>query len=123
MGLEVNVLKDKLLKIMKDNREKHVKEYEQAMIDYKDQCVKALEDRLEIIKKEGKILKEKTDYLRFKFTYPTCYKESYDEVIGMLELSTDDKLSLSDSQYRNWVMDKWSWKRDFNESISMYRRT
>lgn len=113
MKIEVN--KQQLLDVLKKNRAIHEQEYNELQEDYLDAVTKEL----------GKIFSESKKRLPNPDTCvspnkPKCYLEDYDLVIGMLLMSIDETFTLDEEQYRNYVLNEWSWTRHFNISKAAY---
>ena len=115
----VNVRKGELLKVLRDNRETHIKEYESAMQVYKEDVLAKLEEMLATAKEE--MSKDKPKFkLNVNLAEPTSYVDSYDTAIRMLEMSTDDKIELSNQEFSQYVEDNWSWKNTFSLVTGSY---
>lgn len=87
---------------VKENREKHVKEYKEACVEYRKQCVKVLNKKNTEVEKsiqnleEGGDLKQPQDVLDTKhLPMPENRSDDYDQVIDMLELCVDDVVELT----------------------------
>ena len=48
--------------------------------------------------------------LHVGLSHPVSNLEDYDEVIAMLEMTTDKEVELTSDQFRQYVMDKWHWR-------------
>lgn len=99
----VTVDKNQLLEIVKKNRNDHAELFSELEVNYRERVIRALETRAAAIKDGGKI------ELYFDLPEPRNQTKDYDRVISMLEMSTDDKIQLSASEYDNYVRDIWSW--------------
>lgn len=139
--IEVN--RQELLETLKKNREKHVKDYEEAMAGYKDALLDKIESSYEEAKakleKKYKQLKLKTaelddneikdqsDYITLVDSFvvnmevPRSYVEEYDQAIDIATWDVNDTLELSSSEFACFVRDKWSWKSDFEVSTAFYK--
>ena len=82
----VTIEVSKLLKHLKTNRTQHVKDYEEAMVGYRDAVVKALNAQLKKAK-NGEDIEHNLKVIR-----PTSFLESYDEAIEMLEWNTQKEV-------------------------------
>jgi hypothetical protein len=119
---EVRVSKVKLLKQLKENRSKHYEEHEAAIAGWKEK-LSELADLL-----QGLIRHEKADWGIVEETYeelidlekPQNYLDSYDDTIALVEASLDDAFVLTQSDFKSYWLDKWSWKADFSTSNSRY---
>lgn len=110
----IMVHKEKLLEVLRKNREGHRKIFEEALDGYRKEVVKRLDEQLARAKAGKRV------YLAFQIVEPQNQTKDYDRAIGMLEMSIDDEISLSESDFRNYVMDDWNWKHQFLSSNAMY---
>lgn len=110
----VTVKTAELLKTLRSNRSKHEKDYENAKKGFRILLVKELEKKLQAAKDGKKVA------LSFNNQKPDSHLGDYDDVIGMLELSEDPTLSITHGQYKQYVKDDWSWKRNWSTSNVMY---
>jgi hypothetical protein len=98
---DIVVSKDKLLNILRENRAKHLQLYgdalEGARIEYRKLLVN------EISKIDSGETVEGSARLRLS----KSHEEEYNETIGMLEMSVEDKITLTRHEFQNYVQDKW----------------
>lgn len=113
-GLTINANVEDVLAKLKQNRENHVKIVAEAREGYVAKARQVLEEKL-VQLKEGKV----TDFSVY-LQPPVNYTSEYDTIITMLELSTDQTISLSASQVRRFVNDDWEWKNEFLGTNAMY---
>jgi len=111
------VTKTHLLEKLKENRAAHRGIFEEAVEGYRSEAVKQLEAHIERIK-SGKM---PTVFVRLEA--PEDHTDEYDVVIGMLEMDLDDRVELTQADYRAYVMDDWNWKNQFLTSNSLYSGT
>lgn len=97
----VTVSKDDLLKTLKDNREKHVQIYKDALEGARAQYKTLLEAEIKKLD-DG----EQTS-LYVNAPEPKNYEDLYTEVIEMLEMSVEDEVTLTRHEFQNYVQDKW----------------
>jgi hypothetical protein len=112
---DINIEIDGLLNVLKENREKHVKEYEEAVIGFKQALIKELKKKLTKAKKLEEVI------LNFETIKPHSYKNSYDLMISKLEATSDTVVSLTDSEFQQYYLDQWSWKNSFETTTKMYK--
>ena len=55
-----------------------------------------------------------------KLPKPRTYAKEYETAIAMLEWTVDDVIELDSSQFQNFVLDDWSWKKQFSDSNTLY---
>jgi hypothetical protein len=110
--IRVNV--EKLVTKMKENRETHIKDHAEAVIEYRAACVKVLYKTLRQARqceKEALGFVDLTDV--FKLSKPSSFEKAYTEVLTMLEFQEDTEIELEPSEFSKWVLDEWSWKGQF----------
>ena len=137
---EVVIEKDKLLEIIKDNREKHNAIYEAAVAGYWIKAEETVDKKLENFTKSvdevtedfhtayvrtKQAIKDKDKETRFSYssrvnidntwglTFPQNHLDSYTKAIKMIELSVFDKVSLSSEEFDSYVLNDWGWKKNF----------
>lgn len=115
---DVKVKKAELLGIVSANKEKHIKEFNEAVEDFKKAVVKIAEDNLALVKTGdlAEIAKVKSNP-----TKPVSYETSYTRAIRMLELSVDDVIELDVNTFDQLVQDEWQWKQSFSTSNATYK--
>ena len=110
---EVN--KTKLLETLKANREKHIVAHKEAKTGYRKAAIDALTEEL------GKAKDNEKFSLSFHhLPRPRSHEKEYDQVIGLLEMVISDTIEITTSDYQQFVLDKWSWKREWAMSNSTY---
>lgn len=107
-----------LLEIVKANKLKHMAEFEESVIDYKNLV-------LQIAAANHKLAKT-ADLAEFKKikqhpSAPTSYEVSYSRAIRMLELSVEDVIEIEEHIFNQLVLDEWDWKRGFVAASAMYK--
>lgn len=105
-----------LLDIVRANKEKHVKEFVEAVEDYKKLVVKVAEQNLEISKTDAT-----QKYFKSWPATPTSYEDSYKRAIRMLELSIEDVIEVEEDVFNQLVLDEWGWKNQFTASTVSYK--
>lgn len=131
----ISVEKAKLLRIITDNKEEHVKEYEEAMKGYRVGVVAGLEKLGENVKEFAKEVDESLEEARnggelkthftldlwspfTNLTKPETHEKDYTTVIGMIDLDMGDSVDLSRDEYRNYIQDEWDWSATFETQIT-----
>lgn len=117
----VKINKAELLKIVLENKIKHVAEYEEALADYKAGVVKLAKENLKLAKSG-----ELTKIARMKQAprAPTSYEDNYNRAIRMIELSIvsdDNVIELQEDEFNQLVLDEWAWKRVFSNMRATYK--
>lgn len=106
--------KKELLKIINENKDKHREVFLEAIDGYRTEAIKRLERMIEKIKK-GKTIDQ---FLRLPV--PTDNTPEYKRVIKMIELDNRDEIMLTEEEFAQYVMDDWSWKREWIATASNY---
>ena len=106
--------KTKLLEIIKQNKTQHRAIFEEAYEGFYDALIAQL-DKM----KENALAKKKVS-MYVGLTEPVDMTSEYDEVIQMLELTSDDSITLDQRQFKNYVLDEWNWKGQFITANSTY---
>ena len=114
----VKVEKAELLKIVRDNQKKHIKEYDESVKDYKKAAIKIAKEHVELAK-TGDL--EQIAKIKAMPSKPTSYEKDYDRAIRMLELSVDDTIELEEDIFNQLVLDEWTWKHQFVASGALYK--
>ena len=121
----ININREKLLGIVRENREKHQKEFLEAVEDYKLLRVQFAADNLEIAQKNVELTAagRYDDLVQFKYAPggPNSYTKDYDRATRMLELSVDDTIELEEDVFNQLVLDEWHWKNNFSVSNVAYK--
>ena len=114
----VKVEKNELLGIVRDNKKKHVKEFDEAVKDYKKAAVKVAKEHVELAK-TGDL--DSIAKIRAMPQKPTSYEKDYDRAIRMLELSVESVIELEEDIFNQLVLDEWSWKQGFVAQSALYK--
>lgn len=111
---KITVSKEELLDRLRENRERHVGTFEQVLEDYRTKAVELLEEHIDRIR-EGKV--EKVNVI---LPPPENYESEYDRAIAMVEWEKRDLIELDEHTFSQWVLDEWSWKHAFNQTVATY---
>lgn len=114
----VKLNRNELLGIVRQNKEKHVKEFVDAVNDFKLAVLKISQDNLKLAEEQ-----DITSIGKIKSipAFPTSYAKSYDKAIRMLELSVDTEIELESHDFDQLVLDEWQWKQSFSTMNSTYK--
>lgn len=110
----VKLNKNELLKIVREKKEQHVKEYDEAVKDFRIAVIKICNENMELAE-AGKL------DLKAMPPKPTSYETNYNRAIRMLELSVDDVVELNQYEFAKLVLDEWEWKQVFSTMNSTYK--
>lgn len=116
-GLTMTFPVAKLIEALKTNREKH----KQMVTEAKKNFIAA--QRTELLDKLKRLDEGKKIDTYSNLRAPGDNTSQYDTAISMLEMTTDTNIKLGQAQYNCYVLDNWSWKRDFLMSASSYSDT
>ena len=100
---KVKVLVKDLLIILKENREKHKNAMDEVMALYRKKVIEELDKALQAAK-EGRDIITNLNLVR-----PINMTQHYDRAIGMLSMSVDAEVEITQEEYANYVLDKWHW--------------
>lgn len=136
--IEVNRMK--LIETLTANREKHVRDYEEAKAGYKAVLLEKVDEAFEEAKlvlskrhettkgrvselTEADIEKQRDsftliDAVHIEMKVPRCFKAEYDAAIDMAKWDVRDTLVLTYAEFTCFVRDEWDWKSGF-EAVSM----
>ena len=114
----VKMNKTELLAIVRENKTKHITEYEEAVTDYKALAIKLAKENLKLAK-SGDL--EKIKEVKAMLAAPVSYENDYNRATRMLELSVEDVIELEDDVFNQLVLDEWRWKQVFSLSNSTYK--
>ena len=116
MSWAVKVPRTKLLEILKKNKETHRGDFKEALAGYKRVMHDAIDEFVKRLENDP----HKAVRLIRGHAIPTDHTNEYEAVIGMLELSDQEYVTLGVNEYQNFVQDEWSWSHMFKESVSNY---
>jgi hypothetical protein len=118
---DVTIVVDKaeLINTLKQNRETHITEYEEALAGWRKKMTAAcMETSQQADKGE---LKDFPRALNRLSDVPNSHVKDYDRVIQMLEMDVQEKMTINAQDFSRYVQDEWAWKERFDLSNSNYR--
>jgi hypothetical protein len=107
-----------LLAIVRENKEKHMAEFIEAVADYKTLVLQTAKANLSFAKTADLVEFKKIKPLP---SAPQSYETSYARAIRMLELSVEEIIEVEEDVFNQLVLDEWDWKRNFTVSNAMYK--
>jgi hypothetical protein len=113
---KVTVKKDELLKAIRANRETHRDRFLKATTAYREVVIKTLDRTLVEVREGRPFLVNQI----ISLAMPTEHTKEYDTILRMLEMSVNDELVVSQKQFKQFVLDDWDWKGDFERVSSSY---
>lgn len=110
----IKIEREKLLEIVKANRENHRNIFLEALEGYRREVIRLLEERLEQARKGKRV----THII--SLVQPMDQTREYDRVIRMLELTIDNPVELTEMEFAQYVQDEWNWRGAFLHSNAAY---
>ena len=110
----VQIERKELLRILKENKEKHVQEYNEAIVERNIVVVEQMRELIVQFESGEKDLEHIT------FPLPKSQEKEYNKAIRMVELDVRDSIELSEHDFEQWVLDEWGWKHVFASTASLY---
>lgn len=110
----VKVKTQELLTKLKINRESHRDGFLTALDAYRLEAIEVLENALQDARDNKRIM-QSTNLVQ-----PMDMTKEYDRAIGMLEMSVDEEVEITDTQFQNYVMDDWTWSAQASASNTAY---
>jgi hypothetical protein len=121
---EVKVRRGELLEVLRKNRERHIRDYKAACAGYREQALKRIDEIFHDLRAKITGLKDGQTIavvgLQFGLNVPQSHEKAYDQIIRMMEMSVDDEITLTCSQFACFVMDDWDWKEQWSASNATY---
>ena len=114
----VKVSRSELLDIVRTNKEKHIKQFNESVEDFKAAAIKIADHNLQLAQ-TGDV--DKIAKFKALPTKPTSYEDSYTRAIRMLELSVEDVIEVEEDIFNQLVLDEWGWKQNFTVSSALYK--
>lgn len=113
----IRVDKDELIAKLTENKAKHREVLEEAIEGFRTDALARLEEQIAQIER-GSVRE-----VHIRIPRLSDHTRDYDRVIAMLEMSQDDEIMLSETDFASYVMDDWAWKREFIVGNKMYSKT
>ena len=112
--MELNVSRESLLEKLRANKKTHRQKYEKALMVFRDEAVKELDSLMSAVK-AGKLV-----HIVSRLPLPEEHTSDYDAAIGLLEMSSDRLIPLTNHEYETYVLDRWEWARSFASNTMRY---
>lgn len=110
--------RNELLEIVRENKEKHVAEYHEAVTDFKKAVFNVTKENLSLAR-TGRL--EEIARIKSIPNAPVSYEDNYNRAIRMLELSVEDQVELEEQIFNQLVLDEWHWKLMFTTMNATYK--
>ena len=136
----VQVERKRLIKTLEENLANHIKDYEEAMLGYKNALLskidKAFSEAKEKLEKkhvkaklqvseltDADIVKQRDNIVLIEpvsveMKVPRSYAKEYEAAIDMAKWDIREYLELTHAEFTCFVRDQWDWKSGF-EAVSM----
>lgn len=109
--------KNTLIESVQKNRDAHRAIFEEALEGYKKKAIDTLEAHMERVRR-GDVYS-----LRVSYPEPVDHTRDYNRLLKMLELTVDDQIEITETQFAQYILDDWDWKRQFITTNSAYSAT
>ena len=113
-NLEFKYPVSQILKIVKKNKENHQTIYNEAIINYKKILKQELQKLLNDVDNNIDIQHE------IRIRKPQHFLNEYDQIIMMLEMTTNEEIHLTSDMFAKIVMNNWDWKNKFEMNTTVY---
>jgi len=114
----VKINRLELLKIVRENKDKHIVDFAESVEDYKKAALKIAESNLALVQ-TGDV--DKIAKIQMQPGKPVSYETNYNRAIRMLELSVEEVIEVEEDVFNQLVLDEWAWKNSFVASASLYK--
>lgn len=78
------------------------------------EAIKYLDESLALAK-AGKRIRREVELIE-----PQSHVGDYDQIIAMLEMTSDEIITIDSREFAMFVMDDWGWKKQFDLTNSSY---
>lgn len=121
MELKIKVEKTKLITALKQNKAKHIADYQVAVVNWKKELKTDIDSAQALLSNEeyGSFI-DRTNNIFKLDPCPTSHKKEYESAIEMLEFCSDQEIELDVTQYNAFIKDQWHWRRHWEASNSKY---
>ena len=117
---QVPIKKTLLLERIKKNKKDHIKKHQESMEGYKIEVQEHL-DLLQVALKNTPLNELDHTKIFGKLRRPVSHEDGYNEALEILEVTEEDPVTLSHSQFENLFKDQWHWKEGFEASATLFR--
>lgn len=114
----IKVNRDQLLTKIKENRVKHINEYNESLVVYRKTIRDLLKRETARLESDANLdFDPKNVYLQ----KPNSFEKDYDNIITQLEWSCETVVELSATEVATYIEDNWSWKQNFSATNTFYK--
>ena len=121
IDMKVTVNKEELILTIRDNRARHLEQYEDAMNGWRQTVAEVFEQSVNLAK-SGE-LKRLSDKVASLLNTPSCHTDQYDKVLVMLKRHTESTIELGATDFDRYVEDNWDWRDHWTFSNTQYLGT
>lgn len=118
----VTIRKDVLKEKLQENLAIHDEIYEEAVENYWKSVTKDFKEKVEEV--NGLIKKQDLTHggisIGIRISAPENHREAYEDVLSMLEYEVDDEVTLSQHDFKSYVLNQWQWSNQFLMSNAVY---
>lgn len=115
MQTELTFNKSQILAALRGNLERHQQIVAEARAGYVAESKRLLQERIETI--------EQVMNLQFPLQPPADHSNEYKAAITLLEMSVEHIVKLSYGDFRQYILNEWSWQRNFLSVNARYSST
>lgn len=117
--MRVNVPTDVVTKALQENRAKHAERFKQDCVDYQQ----VVQTALNVAKKSidaGDFKDWNNELTTLAYKKPRNYLREYDAALQLIDFSQQPTVELDSTDYKQFVLDEWSWSEDFYSNRKFY---
>lgn len=111
---EINVKKEDLIQKIKENKENHIKEFDKAVVAYKEEAEKQLMKELARLNTDGAL------DIKLDLITPVNNADNYDKILQMFEWEQNEIVKLQQDEFREYVQDEFDFAITARMSNSAY---
>lgn len=112
----VKIDRNELLKVLKENKEKHVIDVAEAMALRRDEIISYFTDSLERMNRDSTWNPKE----KINFPMPADHSADYEKAIRMVTMTQETIIELDENQFDKLVMDNWDWKQELISTSAIY---
>ena len=106
-----------LIPILEKNKNAHRKVFEAAVEGFRKKQIEKFNEGIQELKRKGKL---GTSYAYIVLSLPFDATKEYEQVIQMLEMTTETIIDLTQKQFGQYIRDEWDWGERFSSSNDRY---
>jgi lipoate-protein ligase A len=114
----VKVDRQRLLEVLKQNREKHSIEYAQAIKDYRVSLLQDLTAAVAAL--DVAATPQQISKVKVQFEAPENHDTDFREAIEIFEESVQEHIELDGDTFRQFFKNQWAWRARFQELAGFY---